>query len=159
MTYISRLLTFFVIWVYWVGHLAFLYFLSWIHSSLAFRYYLQWLIFYWLNTIWVKICNSKFRIQDSQLKIKKKSMKILFKKKQLILENQSMYPIIKLLFCTKLVLSSAGAFHKNSLIVPCCSFGRFKIQTLTLNRFKNQTNDKSKLLAHNCNHLQEFVKQ
>ena len=54
----------------------------------------------------------------------------------------------------KLVLSSTGIFHKNSLIVACC---RFKIGTP--NRFKIQTNDTSELLARNCNYLQEFVKQ
>ena len=52
-------------------------------------------------------------------------------------------------FANKLLLSSAGAFHKNSLIVPCCIFGKLEIRTLTPNRFKNQTNDTLKLL--NCN--------
>ena len=42
--------------------------------------------------------------------------------------------------------------------MACFIFGRFEIQTLTQNRFKNWTNDKLKLLGHNCNHLQEFVK-
>ena len=50
-------------------------------------------------------------------------------------------------FTQKLVLSSAGIFHENSLIVACFSFARFKIRTP--NRFKTQTNDTSKLLAHN----------
>ena len=53
--------------------------------------------------------------------------------------------------------SSTGIFCKNSLIVGCCSFGRFKIRTP--NRFKTQTNDASELLACNSNSLQEFVKQ
>ena len=50
-------------------------------------------------------------------------------------------------FTQKLVLSSAGIFLENSLIVACFSFARFKIRTP--NRFKTQTNDTSKLLAHN----------
>ena len=60
-------------------------------------------------------------------------------------------------FTQKLVLSSTGIFHENSLIVTCCGFGRFEIWKP--NRFKTQTKDTSKLLAHNCNYLQEFVKQ
>ena len=48
---------------------------------------------------------------------------------------------------------------KNFLIVACCTFGRFQIRTLTTNRFKNQTNEKLKLLDYDCNHLQGFVKQ
>ena len=50
-------------------------------------------------------------------------------------------------------------FHKNSLIVTCCTFGRFEIRTLTPNRFKNQTNDTLTLLDHNYNHQQGFLKQ
>ena len=60
-------------------------------------------------------------------------------------------------FTQKLFLSSAVTFHENSLIVACCSFGRFEIRTP--NRFKTQTNDTSKLPACNSNSLQEFVKQ
>ena len=55
-------------------------------------------------------------------------------------------------FTQKFALSYAGAFHKNSLIVTCCTFGRSEIRTLTPNRFKNQTNDTLKLLGHNYNH-------
>ena len=59
----------------------------------------------------------------------------------------------------KLLLSSAGAFHKNSLIVPCCIFGKLEIRNLTPNRFKNQPNDTLKLLNCNSNHQQGFVIQ
>ena len=62
-------------------------------------------------------------------------------------------------FTKKSALSISARFDKYSLIVACCAFGRFQIQTLTTNRFKNQTNEKLKLLDHNCNHLQGFVKQ
>ena len=43
--------------------------------------------------------------------------------------------------------------------MACFTFGRLKIQILTPNRFKNQTNDKFKLLGHNYDHLQGFVRQ
>ena len=56
-------------------------------------------------------------------------------------------------------LSISAHFYKNSLIVICCTFGRFEIQTLTPNRFKNQTNDTLKLLGHNYNHQRGFLKQ
>ena len=56
-------------------------------------------------------------------------------------------------------LSISVHFHKNSLIVTCCTFGRFEIRTLRPNGFKNQANDTLKLLGHNYNHLQEFFKQ
>ena len=56
-------------------------------------------------------------------------------------------------------LSISAHFHKNSLIVTCCTFGRFEIRTLTPNRFKNQTNDTLKLLGHNYNHQRRFLKQ
>ena len=36
-------------------------------------------------------------------------------------------PIIRLLFYTKIF--SPGVFHKNALIVACCSFGRFEMRT------------------------------
>ena len=48
---------------------------------------------------------------------------------------------------------------KNFIKVTCCTFGRFEIQTLTPNRFKNQTNDTLKLLGHNYNHQRGFLKQ
>ena len=44
-------------------------------------------------------------------------------------------------------LSISAHLHKNFLIATCCTFGRFEIQTLTPNRFKNQTNDTLKLLG------------
>ena len=56
-------------------------------------------------------------------------------------------------------LSISAHFHKNSLIVTCCTFVRFKIQTLTPNRLKNQTNDTLKLLGHNYNHQRGSLKQ
>ena len=52
-----------------------------------------------------------------------------------------------LLITKKSGLSIPAHFHKNSLIVTCCTFRRFKIQTLTPNRLKNQTNDTLKLLG------------
>ena len=66
-------------------------------------------------------------------------------------------PLSGFYFTQKLFLSSTGIFHENSLMVACWSFGRFEIRTP--NRFKTQTKDTSKLLACNCNYLQEFVKQ
>ena len=42
-------------------------------------------------------------------------------------------------------------------MLVCCSFGSFEIQTP--NRFNTQTKDTLKLIANNCNYLQEFVKQ
>ena len=56
-------------------------------------------------------------------------------------------------------LSISAHFHKNSLIVTCCTFGRFEIRTLRPNGFKNQANETLKLLRHNFNHLQEFFKK
>ena len=58
-----------------------------------------------------------------------------------------------------MVVSVTRVFHKNVLIVACCIFGKLQIRTLTPNRFKNHTNEKLKLLDHNCNHQQGFVKQ
>ena len=43
------------------------------------------------------------------------------------------------LITKKSELSISAYFHKYSLIVACCMFGRFEIRTLTPNRFKNQT--------------------
>ena len=62
-------------------------------------------------------------------------------------------------FTKKPALSITVCFHKDFLVMACCTFGRVEIQPLTPNRFKNQTNDTLKLLAHNCNHQQGFVKQ
>ena len=59
----------------------------------------------------------------------------------------------------KSALSISMHFHKNSLIVTCCTFGRFEIWILTPNRFKNQTNDTLKLPGHNYNHQGGFLKQ
>ena len=101
----------------------------------------------------------RFRIRHT--KFKKKIMKTQFQRKyewfwkiKVCVHNS---PIIRPSFQTKIGLSSTGIFHENSLVVACWSFGRFEIRTP--NGFKTQTNDTSKLLAHNCNDLQEFVKQ
>ena len=56
-------------------------------------------------------------------------------------------PITHLFDHKKSGLSISAHFHKNSLTVTCCTFGRFEIRTLTSNRFKNQTNDTLKLLG------------
>ena len=56
-------------------------------------------------------------------------------------------------------LSIPAHFHKNSLIVNCCTFVRFKIRTLKPNRLKNQTNDTLKLLGHNYNHQRGSLEQ
>ena len=61
-------------------------------------------------------------------------------------------PIIYRLVHKKSALSISARFDKNFLVVAYCTFGRFQIQTLTIKRFKNQTNEKLKLLDHNCNH-------
>ena len=55
--------------------------------------------------------------------------------------------------------SISAHFHKNSVIVTCCTFGRFEIRIFKPNRFKNQTNDTLKLLGHNYNHQWGFLKQ
>ena len=62
-------------------------------------------------------------------------------------------------FTQKLVLFYEGAFHENSLSMACDTFCKLEIRTLTPNRFKNQSSDTLKLLGHNCNHQQQFVKQ
>ena len=56
-------------------------------------------------------------------------------------------------------LSISVHFHKNVLILTCCTFIRFKIRTLTPNRLKNQTNDTLKLLGHSYNHERGSLKQ
>ena len=67
-------------------------------------------------------------------------------------------PIRKLLLHTKIgALLCISFFHKNCLIVACCTFGRLEIRTLTLNRFKSQTNDTFELLGYNYNDKQQFV--
>ena len=60
--------------------------------------------------------------------------------------------IIYLFDLEKLALSISVGFHKYSLIVTCCTFGRFKFRTVTPSRFKNQINETFKPLVHNCNH-------
>ena len=39
------------------------------------------------------------------------------------------------------------------------TFGKLETRPLKPNRFKNQSSDTLKLLGHNCNHRQEFIKQ
>ena len=68
-------------------------------------------------------------------------------------------PITHLFDHKKSRLSISAHFHKNSLTVTCCTFGRFEIRTLTPNRFKNQTNDTLTLLGHNYNHQRSFLKK
>ena len=68
-------------------------------------------------------------------------------------------PITHLFDHKKSGLSISAHFHKNSLTVTCCTFGRFEIRTLTPNRFKNETNDTLTLLGHNYNHQRGFLKQ
>ena len=67
-------------------------------------------------------------------------------------------PIIHPFDHKKLVASISLGFCKNSLIVASCTFGRFKISSLTPSRFKNQTNDTLTLLGQNCNYQQGFIK-
>ena len=45
-------------------------------------------------------------------------------------------------------LSYAGAFHKNSLCMACCTFNVLEVRTITPNRFKNQSCGTLKILAH-----------
>ena len=47
----------------------------------------------------------------------------------------------------ELALSISVGFHKNSLIVACCTIGKFKSRILTPSRFKNQTNGNSNHVA------------
>ena len=56
-------------------------------------------------------------------------------------------------------VSISEHFHQNILIVACCTFGIFEIQTLTPNRLKNQTNDTLALLRHNDDHQLGLLKQ
>ena len=58
----------------------------------------------------------------------------------------------------KLALSIAVDFHKNSLTEACYIFGKLDIRNLTPNIFKNQAKYILKLLGHNCNYQQGFVK-
>ena len=68
-------------------------------------------------------------------------------------------PIFYLLSTKKPGLSISVHFHKNFLILTCCTLIRLKIRTLTPNRLKNQTNDMLKLLGHNYNHQRGSLKQ
>ena len=45
-----------------------------------------------LNTIWLEIRDSRFRIQDSRFKIQREKYENTFQKKYQILENQSTCP-------------------------------------------------------------------
>ena len=64
--------------------------------------------------------------------------------------QQPCYPIFLLQKIGPLHLSR---FSQNSPnFVSCCTFGRFKISSLTPSRFKNETNDALKLLGRNENH-------
>ena len=74
-----------------------------------------------------------------------------------------MYVSTAALLPTFLITKNSGLcisvhFHKNSLIVTC-TFSRFEIRTLRPNGFKNQANDTLKLLDHNANNQQVFVKE
>ena len=57
-----------------------------------------------------------------------------------------------------LAISISVGFPKNSQIVACCTFGRFRFRTLTRSIFKNQTNGTFKPLGYNWNH-QGFLKK
>ena len=105
--------------------------------------------------------DSGFRIRDSRLK--NRSMKCISRKKCKSLEYQSMCPQYSyykpFISLKKFGLSYAGAFHKNSLSVACCTFNVLEFRTITPNRFKNQSGGTLKILAHDCNHQQGFSKQ
>ena len=62
-------------------------------------------------------------------------------------------------FTLKSVISSAGFFHENLVIMTCCTLGNLEIRTLKPNRFKNQSSNILKLLDQNRNHQQGFIKQ
>ena len=99
----------------------------------------------------LKIHDSGFEIQDWKIKYEN-----LFQKELPDFRISKYVSTILLLssfyFTQKFALSYAGFFHKNSLIVTCCTFSRFEIRTLTPNRLKNQTDDTLTLLGHNYNH-------
>ena len=113
-----------------------------------------------LKTIWLEICDSRFGIQDSILKVWKYLSRI---KLTDLTESKYLSTIVLLqsfYFKQKVALSYAGAFQENSLSVTCCTFGKLQIRTFTSNRFrfKNQFSDTLKLLDHNCNHQPGFLK-
>ena len=57
------------------------------------------------------------------------------------------------------MISPAGVFGENSLIMSCCAFENREIRTVKSNRFKNQSSDTLKLLGQNCNYQQGFIKK
>ena len=59
-------------------------------------------------------------------------------------------------FTQHLALSSKEVFHKNPLIVTCCTFGKLEIRTLTPNRLKNQASNTLKLLDHDFSYQPVF---
>ena len=95
---------------------------------------------------------SKFGIQDSGFKIqdsKRKVWKCISKKVPDFRKSKNLSAIFLLqtfYFTRKFALSNAGAFHKNYLSVPCCTFGMLELRTLTQNRFKNQSSDTLNIL-------------
>ena len=56
------------------------------------------------------------------------------------------------------MISSAGFFGEDSLIMAFCALGNLEIRTVKPNRFKNQSSDTLKLLGQNCNHQQGLIK-
>ena len=80
----------------------------------------------------------RFRTQDSRFK--KKSMKMQFQKNITDSRKSKYKSTVALLwsfyFTQKLALFSIGDFHKNFLIVTCCTLVRFEIRTLTPNKLK-----------------------
>ena len=70
------------------------------------------------------------------------------------------FALLSSIWVTKIsALSIAVASHKYSLTVTWYTFRSVKIRTLTSSSSKYQTNGKFKLLDHNCNHQQGFLKQ
>ena len=107
-----------------------------------------------LNNKGPKIDDSGFRIADSKLKTQKKKYENTiskinnsFKKIKVCVYNS---PIIKILFHTNIGPLPRMSFPGKLPNCGLLSFCRFKIRTLTTNRFKNQTNDTLKLLGHKC---------
>ena len=91
--------------------------------------------------VWIKYYMARdlgFKIQDSRFK--KKSIKMHFRKKYQILKIKDVSTIVlRFYFAQNIVLSNTGAFHKNSLIVACCTFGVLEIRLSTPNRFQIQS--------------------
>ena len=59
----------------------------------------------------------------------------------------------------KMTLSILVGLYKNYLIAACFTFCKFRNRTLTPSRFKNLSNNTFKLLGHNFNHQEGFIKQ